>query len=70
MMTHQPVSSSTIASVGYDASSETLEIAFHKTGLYQYFNVPAELYEAMMAAPSQGGFFNANIKNQFPYERL
>ena len=70
MMERQPVSSSTIASVGFDGSSETLEIEFHKTGLYQYFNVPAVLYEAMMAAPSQGVFFNANIKNQFPYERL
>ena len=48
----QPVSSSTIASVGYDGSSETLEIEFHKTGLYQYFNVPAVLYDAMMALPN------------------
>lgn len=70
MMERQAVSSSTIASVGYDGSSETLEIEFHKTGLYHYLNVPAVLYEAMMAAPSQGIFFNANIKNQFPYERL
>ncbi|KKM21505.1 hypothetical protein LCGC14_1634760 [marine sediment metagenome] len=64
------VSSTNIASVGYDSSSETLEIEFHSSAVYQYINVPNPVYEAMMAAPSQGSFFNANIKNQFPYERL
>jgi hypothetical protein len=69
-MERKAVSSSTIASIGYDPATETLEIEFHKTGLYQYFNVPLIVYETLMAAPSQGAFFNLNIKGQFAYERL
>lgn len=68
-MERQAVSSSTIMSVGFDPATEVLEIEFHKSGLYQYFNVPLGIYEALMAAPSQGVFFNANIKDQFAYER-
>lgn len=69
-MDRLPVSSSTIASVGYDETIQVLEVEFIKTGIYQYMNVPLPTYEALMAAPSLGVFLNANIKGQFPYERL
>ena len=69
-MEGQRVSSSMIPSIGYGAAIEALEVEFHKTGLYQYFNVPSFVYEEMMAAPLQGIYFNANIKNQYQYERL
>lgn len=64
------VSSSTIASVGYDEAIQVLEVEFIKTGIYQYMNVPQPTFEAPMGAPSLGVFLNANIKGQFPYERL
>lgn len=70
VMERLPVSSSTIASVGYDETIQLLEIEFIKTGIYQYMNVPLSIYEALMTAPSLGVFLNANIKGQFPYERL
>lgn len=68
-MTRTPVSSSTIASIGYDPTTEILEVEFHKTGLYQYFNVPGFLYESFMAASSQGVFFNSHIRGQFAFTR-
>ncbi|MHC5726326.1 MAG: KTSC domain-containing protein [Nostoc sp.] len=34
------VSSSDLQSVGYDATTCTLEIKFHSGGIYQYFKVP------------------------------
>ncbi|MES0881795.1 KTSC domain-containing protein [Roseibium sp. SCP14] len=69
-MYRQPVSSSNIASIGYDEATQTLEIEFLDNSVYQYFNVPANIYEAIMAAPSHGVFLNANIKGQFAYERI
>ena len=53
-MLRDPVSSSNIASIGYDPGSETLEIEFTNGSIYQYFNVPAGLHEQLMAAPSKG----------------
>lgn len=68
-MDRQPVSSSNIASIGHEGSTDILEVEFHKSGVYRFFNVPAAVYDALMAAPSHGVFFNANIKGQFAYER-
>jgi hypothetical protein len=62
----EPVSSSNLLSVGYDSASETLEIEFKKTGVYQYLNVPHFMWERLMMADSLGKFFNAEIKNAYP----
>lgn len=68
-MERQPVSSSNLLSVGYDAESETLEIEFKNSGVYQYFNVPPVVYERLMTANSLGQFFNAEIKDVYPYQK-
>jgi len=65
-MDRQSVSSSSIASVGYDPMSETLEIEFLKSGkVYEYYNVPPFMYERLMEAPSLGQFFSAEIRNAY-----
>ena len=70
MMERELVSSSNLASVGYDADSETLEVEFKGGSVYQYFNVPAFMHERMMAADSIGIFFNAEIRDAYPCEKL
>lgn len=69
-MKRDPVSSSNIVSVGYDAPSETLEIEFMSGAVYQYYNVPQSIYDAFIAASSAGQFFAYQIKNAFPYSRV
>ena len=69
-MEREPVSSSNLVSVGYDPNSETLEVEFKNTGLYQYYNVPLFMYERMMAADSIGRFFNAEIKNAYACSKV
>ena len=68
-MERQPVSSSNLLSVGYDSNSETLEIEFKNGSIYRYFNVPPFEHERLMAADSHGVYFNANIKDKYPFER-
>jgi hypothetical protein len=66
IMEREPVSSSNIASVGYEPGSETLEIEFLKSErVYQYLNVPQFMYDRLMQAPSIGIFFNAEIKDNY-----
>lgn len=66
------VKSSNIKSIGYDADTETLEVAFNSGSVYRYFNVPAQLHKRLMSAESKGGFFNINIKNNssYPYRKV
>jgi DNA helicase HerA-like ATPase len=64
------VQSSNLAAVGYDEATETLEIEFLNGRIYQYFNVPADIYKHFCEAGSKGIFFNMYIRNAFPCSRV
>ena len=68
-MERQSVNSSNLSSVGYDASTETLEIEFKNGTIYTYSNVPQFEYDRLMEAGSHGSYFSANIRNRYPYEK-
>jgi hypothetical protein len=69
-MERQIVISSELHSVRYDDATNVLEVEFRTGGVYQYFGVPRELYDALMAAESKGRFFNAIIKPRYRYARI
>jgi hypothetical protein len=58
-----PIASSSIASVGYDEASRTLEIEFHNGRIYRFFDVPPQMAQALRAAPSIGAYFNKYLRN-------
>ena len=63
-----PVASSNIASVGYDKETQLLEIEFHHGAIYQYFDVPEELFEELMSSSAIGNYFLNEIKSKFKYQ--
>ncbi len=72
----QPVESSQIHSIGYDAESETLAVRFKDrksgapTSLYHYSNFTPANFEALRTADSIGSHLYKNIKphpDRFPY---
>lgn len=69
-MNRQPVTSSNIASIGYDVDSQTLEIEFLNGGVYQYFDVPQYVYEELMNADSHGQYLAQNIKGVYRYSKV
>lgn len=69
-MNRTPVISTDVAEIGYDAATMTLEVAFHKGGVYQYFDVPEVVYQEFLRADSKGKFLHANIKNNHRYVKL
>ncbi|MCX2864605.1 KTSC domain-containing protein [Paucibacter sp. PLA-PC-4] len=69
-MNRTPVSSSNIASVGYDADSSTLEIEFNNGTVYQYFDVNENVYNELIGAQSIGGYLAANIKGRYRYSKV
>jgi hypothetical protein len=58
-----------LASIGYDAENEILEVEFNHGGVYQYFDVPEDVYQELMDAPSHGVYFSANIRNDYQCEK-
>lgn len=58
------VNSSNLISVRYDEETQILELEF-KNGIYQYYDVPDEIYEWLMAAQSHWKYFINSIKDKF-----
>ena len=65
------VSSSNIASIGYDPMRMILEVEFLSGAIYWYYDVPEALYEGLMSAPSHGKFLAEYIKKGgYRFERI
>jgi hypothetical protein len=64
------VSSSVLASVGYATKTRTLEVEFVSGRIYLYLDVERDTYDALLAAPSKGTYFNAHIKDEYAYVRV
>jgi hypothetical protein len=69
-MERMPVSSSNVASIGYDCDSQTLEVEFLAGGVYQYMNVPAETHTELMESSSKGAYINRFVKTMFVAVRV
>ncbi|MEM8505380.1 MAG: KTSC domain-containing protein [Cyanobacteria bacterium P01_D01_bin.1] len=70
-MNRTSVSSSNLASVGYDPNTQTLEVEFLHGGIYQYSNVPLSVYEGLMGASSHGSYFDQNVKKAgYSYQEI
>lgn len=61
--------SSMISSFGYDENQKILEVAFHKTGVYRYFEVPKDVFEGLRNSDSKGSYMRSLIIDQYFYEK-
>jgi hypothetical protein len=70
-MNRVPVRSSTIAAVGYDPASCTLEVEFTNGRTYQYFDVAEHVHETILGGSvSVGRYFNENVRGVYRYGRV
>jgi hypothetical protein len=69
-MRRESISSSNISELGYDEDRRILEVLFHGGSVYQYFDVPPQIYNELRQASSVGQYINANIKGHFRYARV
>lgn len=69
-MERTPVSSTQISSVGYDKTTQTLEVEFARGGVYQYFDVSEGIYESLLHADSIGRHFHAQIRGVFNFKKV
>ena len=63
-----PVRSSALKSVGYDRG--TLWVEFHRSGLYEYQNVPPATYRQLLFNGSKGSYFDRNIRGRFKTRKI
>jgi lysyl-tRNA synthetase class 2 len=64
------VQSTAIHEIDYDADRAKLMVQFASGERYVYVGVPGEVHRSFVAADSKGRFFQAEIRDQYPYNRL
>jgi hypothetical protein len=64
------INSSNLKSIGYENTSETLEIEFTNGAVYQYYGVPSRIYVGLMQAESHGAYFYAFVRDRFEYKQI
>lgn len=57
--------STAIRAIHHDEQSRTLRVTFVSGAVYDYEDVPREVYEAFKAAPSKGRFFAYRIRPKY-----
>ena len=62
--------STVIRRFAYDPASRSLEVLFVTGRRYRYREVPAEVAEAFRSAFAKGRYFNARIRDRYPFDEL
>jgi hypothetical protein len=66
----RPIESSVLAAVGYDQRRRILEVELVSGAVYQYLEVPAREFMALLAADSSGRHYNTKIKPNYDYRKI
>jgi hypothetical protein len=65
-----PVESRALASVGYDAATEQLELEFRSGRVYCYAGVPRSVYDWLLRTRNKGSFVTRQIAGRYPERSL
>lgn len=63
------VDSSNVEAIGYDNDAQDLHVQFLSGGYYVYHDVPSEIFDEFLAAPSKGSFLNRVIKGVYQFTK-
>lgn len=64
------VESAAIQEIDYDAERSKLLVRFQSGERYVYVGVPGEVHRSFLEADSKGRFFQAEIRDNYPYNRI
>ncbi|WP_459503115.1 KTSC domain-containing protein [Bacillus sp. C1] len=68
-MTLYPVISKNLVAIGYNPLAMILRIKF-KNGTYDFYDVPASIYEGLQNAQSKSYYHNTYIRNFYRHTRI
>ncbi len=69
-MERQPINSTSLRAIGYDAGRQVLEVEFRGGGVYRYTGVPPDVYVGLRDAASPGNYFVSYVRDLFPHQRV
>lgn len=70
MITHDTPNSTNIARLQYNMETLALDVEFRSGKTYRYHEVPYDIFNAFIAAPSPGKFLNSTIKGVYREKQI
>ena len=64
------VDSTAIHEIDYDPERAKLSVLFMNGARYVYVGVPGEVHRSFVEADSKGRFFQCEIRDRYPFNRL
>lgn len=64
------IKSSNLKSASYDTETSLLTVVFNNGSIYEYENVPWEMFAKFRMSESQGKFLNQKIKGTYSYTKV
>ena len=64
------VSSKNISEIGYDERLKILHIHFNNDRLYEYYDVPKQIFYGLKTASSVNDYFIEYIKGRYQYSEI
>jgi len=64
------VDSTAIREIDYDAERTKLLVCFESGERYVYVGVPGEVHRSFVDADSKGRFFQLEIRDRYPFNRV
>lgn len=64
------IQSSNIKKTEYDTENKKLLVTFNNGALYEYDEVPHQLYTQFRMSESQGKFFSTKISKNYKYKKI
>ena len=54
----------------YDTETKKLQLTFNNDGVYEYDEIPHDVFAAMNMAESTGKYFNQNIRKSYTFRKI
>lgn len=64
------INSSNLKSSTYDTEGKSLLVEFNNGSIYEYNDVPWEVFTKFRMAESQGKYFNTSISRTYKYKKV
>jgi hypothetical protein len=61
--------STVVSAINYNADTATLRITYVSGKVYDYLQVPENIYQEMKNSGSKGAYLNRNIKGKYPFRK-
>lgn len=64
------IKSSNLQFASYNTTHKVLKVTFNNGSIYEYYDIPWQIFTKFRMAESQGKYFNTNISKNYKYQKL